>query len=78
MYVNTPICCPSRTETLSGRMYHNVLSPDLSGCMHVDQTRYIFQEPSALFNLMQKAGYREYPPPLCPLHLLLRAPMPPP
>ena len=37
-YVATPICCPSRTETLSGRLYHNVLSADLQGCMHVNST----------------------------------------
>jgi arylsulfatase A-like enzyme len=23
-YVNTPVCCPSRTETLSGRYHHNM------------------------------------------------------
>ena len=23
-YVNTPVCCPSRTETLSGRFHHNM------------------------------------------------------
>merc|ERR1719222_1350622 len=39
-------------------MYHNVLSPDLSGCMHVNSTGYIFQHEGALFPLMQSAGYR--------------------
>jgi N-acetylglucosamine-6-sulfatase len=57
-YVNTPICCPSRTEYLSGRMYHNVLSPDLGGCMHVNQTLHIFNPEYGLFPMMQKAGYR--------------------
>ena len=23
-YANTPVCCPSRTETLSGRYHHNM------------------------------------------------------
>ena len=36
-YVNTPVCCPSRTETLSGRYHHNVRDRpgpewDISGC----------------------------------------------
>ena len=53
----TPICCPSRTETLSGRMYHNVLSDDLSGCMHVNSTGYIFQHSASLFPALRSAGY---------------------
>ena len=56
-YIATPICCPSRTETLSGRLYHNVLTDNLSGCMHVDQTNYIFEHSSSLFPQMQSAGY---------------------
>ena len=39
-------------------MYHNVLSSDLSGCMHVNSTYEIFQSPTAIMPLMQKAGYR--------------------
>ena len=56
-YIQTPICCPSRTETLSGRMYHNVLSDDLGGCMHVNSTNYIFQHEAAIFPALQRAGY---------------------
>lgn len=57
-YVATPICCPSRTEYLSGRLYHNVLSDDLSGCMHVNSTGYIFQREAALFPSIQaKTNY---------------------
>jgi arylsulfatase A-like enzyme len=55
--VATPICCPSRTETLSGRLYHNVLSDDLGGCMHVNSTEYIFNHPAAIFPALQAAGY---------------------
>ena len=56
-YIATPICCPSRTETLSGRLYHNVLTDDLDGCMHVDSTKYIFNHSSSLFPQLQSAGY---------------------
>jgi len=56
-YIATPICCPSRTETLSGRLYHNVLEDKLQGCMHVDQTKYIFNHSSSLFPQLQQAGY---------------------
>jgi N-acetylglucosamine-6-sulfatase len=57
-YVNTPICCPSRSEYLSGRMYHNVLNGDLSGCMHVDDKFAIFNDSFSVFPLLQSAGYR--------------------
>ena len=56
-YIATPICCPSRTETLSGRLYHNVLSDNLSGCMHVNSTGYIFEHEAAIFPALQSAGY---------------------
>lgn len=57
MYIATPICCPSRTETLSGRLYHNVLTDNLSGCMHVNSTGYIFEHEAAIFPALQRAGY---------------------
>eukprot|EP00041_Stephanoeca_diplocostata_P016366 m.321999 g.321999 ORF g.321999 m.321999 type:complete len:588 (-) comp20343_c0_seq1:248-2011(-) len=56
-YIATPICCPSRTETLSGRLYHNVLTDTLEGCMHVNSTGYIFQNKASLFPQLQSAGY---------------------
>ena len=38
-------------------MYHNVLSDDLSGCMHVNSTGYIFQHSASLFPALRSAGY---------------------
>ena len=34
-FISTPICCPSRTESISGRNYHNIGAPN-GNCMHVD------------------------------------------
>ena len=40
--VATPICCPSRTETFSGRYYHNIGPPKETGsCMHVNTTHAV-------------------------------------
>ena len=57
VYIATPICCPSRTETFSGRLYTNVVNDDLSGCMHVNSTFYIQDHAAALVPALQKAGY---------------------
>jgi len=56
-YVNTPICCPSRTEFFSGRYYHNVGPPSREGsCMHVD-TSFASKKETGMFGLMKTAGY---------------------
>lgn len=56
-FVNTPICCPSRTEFFSGRMYHNVGPPNVEGsCMHTDTTQ-VAMKHTGLFGLLRTAGY---------------------
>lgn len=56
-FVNTPICCPSRTEFFSGRYYHNIGPPgDPGSCMHVDTANAVHPLTS-LFGLLKRAGY---------------------
>ena len=57
-FVNTPICCPSRTEFFSGRYFHNVGPPnDPGSCMHADTTQAA-RNDTGLFGLMKGAGYQ--------------------
>ena len=53
--VNTPVCCPSRTELVSGRYYHNVGAPNGS-CMHVNSEEMVFDKTS-VFSMLESNGY---------------------
>eukprot|EP00055_Hartaetosiga_balthica_P014901 m.84877 g.84877 ORF g.84877 m.84877 type:complete len:433 (-) comp8722_c0_seq5:1030-2328(-) len=54
--VNTPICCPSRTETFSGRYFHNIGPPhEQGGCMFANTTNAV--GPDGLFASLKRNGY---------------------
>jgi N-acetylglucosamine-6-sulfatase len=55
--VNTPICCPSRTEFFTGRYFHNVGPPNEKGhCMHAD-TSFVADPDTGIFGLLTNNGY---------------------
>ena len=57
-FVATPVCCPSRTESFTGRYFHNVLAnATQEQCMHAAATEFLFDPQASLFSLMEAAGY---------------------
>eukprot|EP01084_Bolivina_argentea_P176008 304657_1 len=56
-FVSTPICCPSRTETIAGRNFHNVKENGHNNCMHVAASYNVFNNPQSMFQTFQQNGY---------------------
>jgi hypothetical protein len=52
-FIHTPICCPSRSELVTGRYYHNLKKTGL-GCMHIDEDKVNNQTFAAI---MHEHGY---------------------
>ena len=50
-FISTPICCPSRSETMMGRYFHNVGGSD-GDCMHVDEMGAILIIQICLINFI--------------------------
>ena len=56
-FVNTPICCPSRTQFFTGRYFHNSISKGKGSCMHAN-TSLVSSPKTGLFGMLtQRGGY---------------------
>eukprot|EP01084_Bolivina_argentea_P110905 197977_1 len=55
-FVSTPVCCPSRTENIVGRYFHNIGAPN-GGCMHVDAVGNTFSSNS-IYYVLHNNGYK--------------------
>ena len=59
-YIHTPICCPSRSELLTGRYFHNIKATPThpagsdGACMHVDENKV---NNTTFAKYLSEAGY---------------------
>eukprot|EP01084_Bolivina_argentea_P159753 278238_1 len=55
-YVSTPVCCPSRTETIAARNFQNIGAPN-GTCFNIDAQGNIFNNSLSLFTKLKSNGY---------------------
>lgn len=58
-FISTPICCPSRTETITGRNFQNTKTADvnLNNCMHSAAKYNVFNNSNSMFQIFHNNGY---------------------
>ena len=56
-FISTPICCPSRTETITGRNFQNIIDQPMADCMHVAAQYNVFNNSDSMFQIFQSHGY---------------------
>eukprot|EP01084_Bolivina_argentea_P156232 272259_1 len=58
-FIATPICCPSRTESLTGRYFQNIRSSNnaLNTCMHTASRYNVMNNTDSMFHMFSNNGY---------------------
>ena len=55
-FISTPICCPSRTESITGRGFQNIQNGPID-CMDISATYNVFNNTDSMFQLFANNGY---------------------
>eukprot|EP01084_Bolivina_argentea_P023305 43457_1 len=56
-FISTTICCPSRTESITGRTYQNIRQKGQIDCMDIAAQYNVFNNTQSMFQIFQKNGY---------------------
>ena len=56
-YIPTPLCCPSRIEQITGRLYHNIRQKKPGDCLGVSGKLNIFNNKHSMFQKFHKNDY---------------------
>ena len=55
-FIATPICCPSRTESITGRGFHNIRQQPVD-CMDISARFNVFNNTQSMFQMFHGHGY---------------------
>eukprot|EP01083_Nonionella_stella_P111184 326010_1 len=55
-FISTPICCPSRTESITGRGFQNIRQNKVD-CMDISATYNVFDNAQSMFQLFHEHQY---------------------
>ena len=55
-FISTPICCPSRTESITGRGFQNIRNGAID-CMDISATDNVFNNNNSMFQKFHDNGY---------------------
>eukprot|EP01084_Bolivina_argentea_P023304 43456_1 len=56
-FISTPICCPSRTESITGRGFQNIRQNGHIDCMDIAATYNVFNNTASMFQLFHQNDY---------------------
>ena len=56
-FIATPVCCPSRTETITGRVFQNIKREGFNSCMNIAAQYNVLNNTDSLFAIFHQNNY---------------------